>query len=112
MAFNIWRLQGDEMNVVPGEWTDGKQAEGFACTLTEQTGAYHVAVEQGSEYEQLLLTEKERREHPSPVNANPEHVLHMIEDLERKWQRGEISYENCSQQQVRWYRILAQVDGR
>jgi hypothetical protein len=109
MTFHIWRLHGDKMTIVHGEWSGAAKA---ASDLTEQTGVYHVAVEQGSEYEQQLQAEKVRKEQSSPVIAKPDSILSMIEDLEEQWQRGEITFEECSQQQQGWCHILAQIDGR
>ena len=109
MAFHIWRLQDDEMTIMHSNWADATEV---ASTLTEQTGVYHVAVEQGSEYEQHLLAEKEHKEHPSPVTIQPDSILSLIQGLEEQWRQGKISFEECSHQQQRWYRMLACVDGR
>jgi len=112
MAYRIWCLVGDEMTILQEIWESRREAGEVATGKTCETNIVHIAIESGSEIEQLLLDEKERKEHPSPVTAKPESILSLIEILEESYQQGKITFEECSQQQQRWYRLFAQVDER
>lgn len=57
MPYDIWKVQdGPQDQCVDGPYHDKTMAEAIAKELIRQTGKQHVAVEHGSEYEQVLKT--------------------------------------------------------
>jgi hypothetical protein len=61
-TYKIWKLVGDDMSVPQIMTTWKERAQEQARFLTNQTGCYHVAVVEGSQYDMQLIAEKSRKQ--------------------------------------------------